>query len=108
MSNTGNKIWVNVETGKPHGGDQQERDREATAEELAAIKIKELRNKALDDYNQKGDLLLRSLKLAELRGIESSVVSIKATLLKIEKDFVDAINEINAGGDPWAEGKSPF
>ena len=108
MSNTGNKIWVNVETGKPRGGDRLEGDREATPEELAAIKIKELRNKALSDYNQKGDLLLRSLKLAELRGIESSVVSIKATLLKIEKDFVDAINEINAGGDPWAEGKSPF
>ena len=62
----------------------------------------------MDDYNQKGDLLLRSLKLAELRGIESSVVSIKATLVKIEQDFVDAINKINAGEYPWAEGKSPF
>lgn len=103
-----NKIWVNIETGKDHGGDQLEGDREATPEELAVIKTKELRNKALSEYNQKGDLLLRSLKLAELRGIESSVVSIKATLVKIEKDFVDAINEINAGGDPWAEGKSPF
>ncbi len=103
-----NKIWVNIETGKDHGGDQLEGDREATPEELAVIKTNELRNKALSEYNRKGDLLLRSLKLAELRGIESSVVSIKATLVKIEKDFVDAINEINAGGDPWAEGKSPF
>ena len=103
-----NKIWVNIETGEDHGGDQLEGDREATPEELAVIKTKELRNKALSEYNQKGDLLLRSLKIAELRGIESSVVSIKATLVKIEKDFVDAINDINQGGDPWAEGKSPF
>ena len=102
------KIWVNIETGKPHGGDQLPVDREATFEELSTIKTKELRDKALSEYNQKGDLLLRSLKQAELRGFESSVVSIKATLLKIEKDFVDAINEINQGGDPWAEGKSPF
>ena len=107
MSGEGGKIWVNIETGKPHGGDQLPGDREATPEELATIKTKELRNKALSEYNQKGDLLLRSLKQAELRGLESSVVSIKATLLKIEKDFVDAINDINQGGDPWAEGKSP-
>ena len=107
MSDNG-EIWVNIETGKPHGGDQLDGEREATLEELATIKTKELRDKTLSEYNQKGDLLLRSLKLAELRGIESSVVSIKATLVKIEKDFVEAINEINAGGDPWAEGKSPF
>ena len=108
MSNNSSKIWVNIETGKPHGGDQLDGDREATFEELSTIKTKELRDKALSEYNKKGDLLLRSLKQAELRGLESSVVSIKATLLKIEKDFVDAINEINQGGDPWAEGKSPF
>ena len=108
MSDKGAKIWVNIETGKFHGGDQLPGYREATVEELALIKIKELRGKALDDYNQKGDLLLRSLKLAELRGIESSVVSIKAALVKIEQDFVDAINKINAGEYPWAEGKSPF
>ena len=108
MSNNSSKIWVNIETGKPHGGDQLDGDREATFEELSTIKTKELRDKALSEYNQKGDLLLRSLKQAELRGLESSVVSIKATLLKIEKDFVDVINDINQGGDPWAEGKSPF
>ena len=107
MSDNG-EIWVNIETEKPHGGDQLDGEREATLEELATIKTKELRDKTLSEYNQKGDLLLRSLKLAELRGIESSVVSIKATLVKIEKDFVEAINEINAGGDPWAEGKIPF
>ena len=103
-----NKIWVNANTGEPYGGSGQDGDREATSEELAVIKTKELRNKTLSEYNQKGDLLLRSLKLAELRGIESSVVSIKAALVKIEQDFVDAINKINAGEDPWAEGKSPF
>ena len=108
MSDKSGKIWVNIETGKPHGGDQLPGDREATAEELAAIKTKKLRGRALSEYNQKSDLLLRSLKLAELRGLEPSGASIKATLLKIEKYFVDEINEINAGGDPWAEGKSPF
>lgn len=108
MSDKGGKLWVNIETGKSHGGDQLPGDREATFEELSTIKTKELRDKALSEYNKKGDLLLRSLKQAELRGLESSVVSIKATLLKIEKDFVDAINDINQGGDPWAEGKSPF
>ena len=85
MSGEGGKIWVNIETGKPHGGDQLDGDREATFEELSTIKTKELRNRALSEYNQKGDLLLRSLKQAELRGLDSSIVSIKATLLKIEK-----------------------
>ena len=98
MSDKGGKIWVNIETGKPHGGDQLDGDREATFEELSTIKTKELRNRALSEYNQKGDLLHRSLKQAELRGLDSSIVSIKATLLKIEKDFVDVINLINNGG----------
>ena len=33
MSDKGGKIWVNIETGKPHGGDQLPGDREATVEE---------------------------------------------------------------------------
>ena len=33
MSDKGGKIWVNIETGKPHGGDQLPGDREATPEE---------------------------------------------------------------------------
>ena len=102
------KIWISASTGEHYIGSCQEGDREATAEELAAIISKKLQDRALSEYNRKGDLLLRSLKLAELRGLESSEASIKATLLKIEKYFVDEINEINAGGDPWAEGKSPF
>ena len=102
------KIWISASTGEHYIGSCQEGDREATLEELAAIKTKKLRGRALSEYNQKSDLLLRSLKFAELRGLESSGASIKATLVKIEKYFVDEIKEINAGGDPWAEGKSPF
>ena len=37
MSNNSSKIWVNVETGKPHGGDQLDGDREATPEEYDRI-----------------------------------------------------------------------
>ena len=33
MSDKSGKIWVNIETGKPHGGDQSPGDREATPEE---------------------------------------------------------------------------
>lgn len=33
MSNNSGEIWVNIETGKPHGGDQLPGDREATPEE---------------------------------------------------------------------------
>ena len=33
MSDKGGKIWVNIETGKPHGGDQLDGDRESTPEE---------------------------------------------------------------------------
>ena len=52
MSDKGGKIWVNIETGKPHGGDQLDGDREATFEELSTIKTKELRDKALSEYNK--------------------------------------------------------
>ena len=37
MSGEGGKIWVNIETGKPHGGDQVPGDREATPEEYDRI-----------------------------------------------------------------------
>ena len=37
MSGEGGKIWVNIETGKPHGGDQLDGDREATPEEYDRI-----------------------------------------------------------------------
>ena len=37
MSDKGGKIWVNIETGKPHGGDQLPGDREATPEEYDRI-----------------------------------------------------------------------
>ena len=49
MSDKGGKLWVNIETGKSHGGDQLPGDREAAPEEYdrfmgrdKASKIKEI------------------------------------------------------------------
>ena len=111
MSGEGGKIWVNIETGKPHGGDQLPGDREATPEEYEFFmerdpqSLKDKRLARLESWSVTEQQAIVMRKNAN--EIFSDYDTARATAKEDGKAYVDEYSRlleiINEGDDPWEE-----
>ena len=111
MSDKGGKIWVNIETGKPHGGDQLPGDREATPEEYdffmgrdpQSLKNKRLARLESWSVTEQQAIVMRK----NANEIFSDYDTARATAKEDGKAYVDEYSRlleiINEGDDPWEE-----
>ena len=103
MSNDeGGKIWVNIETGKPHGGDQLPGDREATVEEYEAFLGRDKNSKIKEATAWfKTEQDKRHTTLVSLIGSRNEVgqEKVKQSLTNLKAEFDNKIKEILQAAD---------
>ena len=111
MSGEGGKIWVNIETGKPHGGDQLPGDREATPEEYEffmerdAQSLKDKRLAILESWSvaEQQVIVMRKNANEIYNGYDIAIATAKEDGKVYVDEYSRLLEMINKGEDPWAD-----
>ena len=111
MSGEGGKIWVNIETGKPHGGDQLDGDREATPEEYEVFmerdpeSLKDKRLTRLESWSvaEQQVIVMRKSANEIYNGYDIAIATAKEDGKVYVDEYSRLLEIINNGNDPWTD-----